>query len=260
MEEKDIVAVNEMNDSRIRNTDEIHFDDRLYDGNIILRSSAPFCDAGQWRYKVALPIVIVILLWTLFSGNMMVVAVGVGITGYISWMVIKNRIAYKDVVRYNQKITFYLPYQMNIEELGDIVKKVLEPETKHIGITSDCVYVQYRDLTLSLYFDTQKESGMRVKVGWEPISEGISWFKIRYWLFDQIIGSWRSKYAAQAVSSISYIIYKIQQEVFRMDEGSRRYYTGTSGMYQRVKTSIFHILFNVIVGIAILFAFLTGEE
>lgn len=32
MEEKDIVAVNEMNDSRIRNTDEIHFDDRYMMG------------------------------------------------------------------------------------------------------------------------------------------------------------------------------------------------------------------------------------
>ena len=54
--------------------------------------------------------------------------------------------------------------------------------------------------------------------------------------------------------------YKTQQELFRTDEGSRQYYTGNPEMYQKVKHSICHILFNIIVGIAILFAFLTGEE
>ena len=66
------------------------------------------------------------------SADMTVMIALVGLTGYFSWTIIRNRIAYKDVTRYNQKISFYLPYQMKIEELGEVVKKVLEPECKKL--------------------------------------------------------------------------------------------------------------------------------
>lgn len=257
MEEQNTVTTNQ---SKIRNNEAVHFTDHLYDGNIVLRSAKPFCDAGQWRYKIALPIVIIVLLMAWDSADMTGMIALVGLTGYFSWTIIRNRIAYKDVTRYNQKISFYLPYQMKIEELGEVVKKVLEPECKKIDVNSDCVDIQYKDLIITLFFDTQTSSGLKVRAGWEPISEEFSFFWARYWIFEKIIGGWRSKYAAQAVASISYIIYKTQQELFRTDEGSRQYYTGNPGIYQKVKHSICHILFNIIVGIALLCTILSGDE
>lgn len=252
MEEKITAIPVEPEEPKIRNTDEVHFIDRLYDGNIILKSTNPFTNVEQQRYIWGLIPMLIVLILSALEGDIVDGFIGAAVIGWIYMIFARGvLVKWKDVPHYSD-IEFYLPYQMQGNELENVVKKVLGTECENIESSETSVKLWYENLWFELYI----RGGNRIVVDWYPGDfEELRWD----WIL-RFMGGWRARYVYKAVASISYIIYKLQQELFRTDAESRKYYTGIPAVYQKVKPTIPNIIFKIILGIGILMAWSTGES
>lgn len=223
--------------SRIRNTREVHFSDELYKGNLVLKTSEPFSNEIQnvsWVGAASMLIVFCLTIKTSIAGAALLSL----LAGLAAWLIVRTVTVLVYYTKY-RKISFYLPYQMTVQELEIVARRVLNP--------------------IEVLIDTNQELG-RMKITYKGL------------IFDFLLYGdvfevhWRIKgakallnnvyfvYMNRAISSISYLVYQIQQEIFRNDSVSQVYYTTVPGEYKKAKAKLPTILFR---GLMILFGVIT---
>lgn len=224
--------------SKIRNTREVHFTDELYKGNLILKTSEPFSNEIQNVSWVCIASMLIVFFLTISSVSIAGAAFLSLLAGLAVWLIARTVAVLIYMIKYRE-LSFYLPYQMTAQDLEIIARRVLNPAEVIISTNQKLGRMQviYKELVFNFVLN-----GDTFKILWR-IKGAKAMLNNVYFV-----------YINRAVSCISYLVYQIQQEIFKNDMASQMYYTNISGEYKKAKAQLPTLIFR---GLMITFGVIT---
>lgn len=180
---------------KVRNPREVHFSDELYKDNVVLKTSEPFSTEIQNINWVSFVSMLIVFGLTIKGGIAGAAFLSL-LAGFALWLLVRTVAVLIYKAKYN-KIPFYLPYEMTIQEFEIMARRAWNPTETLI--------------------ETDQETGMM-----EVIYKGLVFEFIRQGDVFQV--RWRVAgakalarnvdfvYMNRAISSISYLVYQIQQD------------------------------------------------
>lgn len=202
----------------------------LYQGNVILDSAEPFVNIGQNFYWFCIAGMLFAAVLSILRGSPIRNGIALGLfVGLAMWVIGRTfHCWYLD--EHYEKIEYYLPYQVDGKNLGEIARKALGNDASVKVKDEGTVEIKYRGIIFWFFLP-----GDCIRVSWK-VNLAKRFF----------IGmSWQGIYLGRVMASISYLIYQIQQEMFRED-GDWEHYKNKPGVYTKIKKSMPNIIFRVL--------------
>lgn len=209
---------------KVRNPRKVHFSDELNKDNIVLKTSEPFSNEIQnLNWIIVIPIFIGLVLGLVEMTDIVPLMFLIGI---FVWLLVRTIAVWAYTAIYN-KIAFYLPYEMTIEEFEIMARRALNPAETLIDTDqkTGIMEITYKGLVFEFI-----RKGDVFHVHWRVAGAKALARNVNF------------VYMNRAVSSISYLVYQIQQEIFKNDAVSRVYYTNIPGKYKKAKAKLPTIL------------------